>query len=495
MQERSRVVLAWTRNYISNVSAGRLSSEGIPPAELTELKEEVSGPEFILDSEKALMQDLKIKELEPNNSVVVLNMVPSTSPNENLRTTQPGAFAVPGIELQGKRQRQKGLALASAEEMSHSPALQGNQRKGRKERGRRATSKDVPSLALASAEEISHPPAVQLTRRQERERREKRANDEEEDTSSDEEMRPGAVAMAGLFTGRTSPSVLSESQAPSASEPFLIIAELAEASQEDEELRRRMQELEQEDEDHRRRYRELEQMVNGAVQGTVVVENGGGGDHDQTAASSPFGAKGTRFWIGAALALLLVVGVILGVTIALITKKPNESVVTPTQSPAPTNAATQSPSEPPAPTRAPTKAPTAAPTVCSRECQLRDILLRNKVLGAETLQDDSSPQSQALHWLANDDDALDLKSTSDEILVERYVLAVLFYATDMEGGSNVLNFLKAAPVCEWKGVTCNANNLTVALDLGKSKHEEVIVDLVHMNVTLAHICLPFLSIS
>jgi hypothetical protein len=51
-------------------------------------------------------------------------------------------------------------------------------------------------------------------------------------------MRPGAVSKAGAFTGPTSPSVLSESQGSSAidDEQSLIIAELAEASQEEEEL-------------------------------------------------------------------------------------------------------------------------------------------------------------------------------------------------------------------------------------------------------------------
>jgi hypothetical protein len=61
-------------------------------------------------------------------------------------------------------------------------------------------------------------------------------------------------------------------------------------------------------------------IVNGAVQGSVVVENSGGGDHDQTAATSPFfGRKERRFLIGAALVLLLVVGVIVGVTILVTT--------------------------------------------------------------------------------------------------------------------------------------------------------------------------------
>jgi hypothetical protein len=81
----------------------------------------------------------------PNNSVVG----PLMSPNKNPRMAQPGAVAVPGIQLQGKHQ--KGLALAPAEEVSRLPMLQG-------------------------------------ARRQEQERRKLKENNEEEDASSDEHI-------------------------------------------------------------------------------------------------------------------------------------------------------------------------------------------------------------------------------------------------------------------------------------------------------------------
>ena len=121
----------------------------------------------------------------------------------------------------------------------------------------------------------------------------------------------------------------------------------------------------------------------------------------------PFGRKERRFFIGAALALLLVVGVILGVAIPLMTKNDKDSPsvdleVAPTQYPAPS------------------KAPTAAPTTCTRtslDC-LAKILLQNEVSNAEALQDDSSPQFLALHWLANNDTVvLDLDSMPTVILV------------------------------------------------------------------------------
>jgi hypothetical protein len=70
---------------------------------------------------------------------------------------------------------------------------------------------------------------------------------------------------------------------------------------------------------------------------------------------------------------------------------------------------------------------------------------------------------------------LDLDSTSTVILVERYVLAVLYFATSAEGGSTALSFFTAKSVCEWKGVVCNEDDLVVALLPGKSKHGEVII--------------------
>jgi hypothetical protein len=307
---------------------------------------------------------------------------------------------------------------------------------------------DVPSSGFASAEEVSSPPELQRSHRQERERRERSANndeEEEEDASSDEEMRPGAVAVAGVFTVPTSPSV-NESQGPSAiDEQSVILGELAEPFQGDEELRRRCQ--------------ALEQIVNAAVIGTAIVDNNGAGDHDEIAAPSPLGRKGIGFLIGAALALL-VVGVILGVTIPLSINNDKDSlsidsVVTPTQSPA----------------------PTAASTACTSMDCLAEILLHNEVSDAEALQDDSSPQFLALRWLADNDPAvLDLDSTPTAILVERYVLAVLYFATSTEGGLNGQNFLlSASSVCEWKGVFCNTDALVVNLLLSKSNHAEVIV--------------------
>jgi hypothetical protein len=286
--------------------------------------------------------------------------------------------------------------------------------------------------------------------------------------------------------GPTSPSVLSEPRGPSTVEESSILGELAEPSQEDQELRRR--------------YQDLQQKIKEAVTGTVIVEN----DDDDDEDSSICGLSRNCFFLVATVLLLIIVGFILGVTIPLLTSNNKnspsiDSVVTPTQSPAPTKAPikaptqspTQSPSQSPAPTKAPTAAPTAsptqsqsptqsptqspAPTTCTRLDCLAEILLQNEVSDAAALQDDSSPQFRALRWLANEDTAvLDLDSTPAVILVERYVLAMLYFATRGEGW---FDHYSATSVCEWNmwevGVFCNQEDLVVAILVCKSTHEEV----------------------
>jgi hypothetical protein len=200
-------------------------------------------------------------------------------------------------------------AFASAEEMSHaSEQLKRKERKKRKKRkerkerkgsGKGATGEEEDALSdekiipRAAAEAgaftgptngtpghktaMSHPPERQGSHRHKGEQWESRINIEEEDASSDEEMRPGAAAEAGAFTGPIlGPSILSEPRGPPSAidkRPSLIISEL-EASQGEEELRRRMQELEH----------SFERMASGVVLGTGSVDNTVGGDHDKNAA-------------------------------------------------------------------------------------------------------------------------------------------------------------------------------------------------------------------
>jgi hypothetical protein len=258
------------------------------------------------------------------------------------------------------------------------------------------------------------------------------------------------------------------------------------------------------------------------LQGYIEAEQLPGTVEDEAVTATEDGAvtappvivenKRRRFLIGTALALVLVVGVILGVTIPLITNPNTDSPTEFFPSESPSEKSSIDPTQPPA--QSPIKAPTAAPTACTSMDCLAEILLQNEVTDAEALQDNFSPQSLSLSWLANDELALlDLDSKPPVILVERYVLAVLYFATNGRDWSNQRNFLSSSSACEWnngephnslslRGVACNDDDLVVTLRLCKSKHEEVVLwlscdavrglaSLVCMNVMLAHICLPF----
>jgi hypothetical protein len=278
--------------------------------------------------------------------------------------------------------------------------------------------------------------------------RDRRARRPRESDSKEDEKEEAEDPTLSLMEneGPRSPSILSEPRGPVAiDDQSLMIAELAEPSQEDEELRRQNQELEK---------IVGEEVVQGTaivensgggdqevVPGTAIVENSGGGDQAQNAASSPFGRKERRFLMGPAFALLLVVGVILGVAIPLTTNN----------------------------------------TACTNKSLgcLAELLLQNEVADAKALQDESSPQFRALRWLANNDTmVLDLDSATSVVLaVERYVLAVLYFATNGEGWKDRGDFLSASSVCEWFsggiGPLCNDDDLVAAVYICKSKHAEV----------------------
>jgi Leucine-rich repeat (LRR) protein len=63
------------------------------------------------------------------------------------------------------------------------------------------------------------------------------------------------------------------------------------------------------------------------------------------------------------------------------------------------------------------------------------------------------PEYKAWAWLSKRDMSVDTnrESTPDWKIVERYVLAAFFYATNGEEWNNTNDFLSPSPVCDWKG--------------------------------------------
>ena len=77
------------------------------------------------------------------------------------------------------------------------------------------------------------------------------------------------------------------------------------------------------------------------------------------------------------------------------------------------------------------------------------------------MSDTTSPQFQALEFLANDDE-LYLEPTLTTELVERFVMAVHYYSTtgrddnkDETNWHDDTNWLSGESICSWRGVTCD----------------------------------------
>jgi hypothetical protein len=99
----------------------------------------------------------------------------------------------------------------------------------------------------------------------------------------------------------------------------------------------------------------------------------------------------------------------------------------------------------------------------------------------ELLVDPTTPQSQALIWLADDDEAqLDFTNADEERIIQRFVLAVMFFSTTRSNWTETYNFLSPSNECEWvgkfsselvdtveSGVKCNDEGFVTALSLSK----------------------------
>ena len=67
---------------------------------------------------------------------------------------------------------------------------------------------------------------------------------------------------------------------------------------------------------------------------------------------------------------------------------------------------------------------------------------------AQNLWNDSTPQGKAIWWLA-EEDGLEVDPAESEVLVQRYALAVIFYATGGETWIHKAHFLSNMSVCDW----------------------------------------------
>jgi len=84
-------------------------------------------------------------------------------------------------------------------------------------------------------------------------------------------------------------------------------------------------------------------------------------------------------------------------------------------------------------------------------------VIQNRISALSDLQDPSSPQHKAAKWLANKDGMqmtvpTPLEATSSTAFIERYVLAVFYFATGGPDWTQSLNFMSSQHVCTWYGI-------------------------------------------
>ncbi len=78
----------------------------------------------------------------------------------------------------------------------------------------------------------------------------------------------------------------------------------------------------------------------------------------------------------------------------------------------------------------------------------RSVLLDHNISSSQNLDQSGTPQNDALNWLVNDDNFLNA-SASVTSIIDRYVLAVIYYADDGNQWKNPSNFLTFQSICAW----------------------------------------------
>ena len=152
---------------------------------------------------------------------------------------------------------------------------------------------------------------------------------------------------------------------------------------------------------------------------------------------------------------------------------------TPDPTPDPTHNPTLAPTF--VPTVTPTYNPTAEPTVqCNMDLVTRHSMILTElesISDATALRRTSTPQGKAVDWLVYEDSMY--LCPGDNYLVQRYILAVLYYATNGHQGwltcsrsgdvaSNdcpptTKRFLSNYHECSWAGIGCNVGNFVTRI--------------------------------
>jgi len=94
-------------------------------------------------------------------------------------------------------------------------------------------------------------------------------------------------------------------------------------------------------------------------------------------------------------------------------------------------------------------------------------------VSGEALNDESTPQYETLRWLAyNDTLGLPAEDDASKELVERYVIALLYFSTNGAGWDQDYKFLQGPSICDWNdfdttsGVNCDSDGYVSGIRLG-----------------------------
>jgi hypothetical protein len=107
-----------------------------------------------------------------------------------------------------------------------------------------------------------------------------------------------------------------------------------------------------------------------------------------------------------------------------------------------------------------------------REATIRSNLEALFLIDSSVFYSKSSPQTKALKWLANRDEA---QIDEDDVtrLATRFALSTLYFSTKGEFWHDGLQFLSSDHECNWKsesttqGVSCNEQETVVGITIGK----------------------------
>jgi len=116
--------------------------------------------------------------------------------------------------------------------------------------------------------------------------------------------------------------------------------------------------------------------------------------------------------------------------------------------------------------------------------QAVEILVARNISSAQSLSDPTSPQHMALSWLVLEDtEQVDVDSAQ---FIQRYALAVLYFAWGGSDWYHSCNFLSSLHECSWSesmddedgaalaiGVTCDQDSQVQGLNLGTFFHDEL----------------------